>query len=369
MFQNFRAFLPTLRDTGSRKADLLDVTPRDFDNSSMSKLNIKCFVNGVIIDAPGATVLRALAPGDAAVIIPGCTKADPFVIMFGDKPMYLEFDPTDHNNAALNLRDLELALPVAPERRRSTPLFCSDDCGTPMSHEVADVLFHAACALCFGPSVANVLSLHSGRVWPACALLASDYQNPTIQAMCRWLSPAAVRIYAHMNLEPYMRILSDARSANVTSRLATNILVCGGDGYVQAIRRGGSVGDSSCPPSPPRRGSSSSLRQPAAAPSDVESGEDGDDSACDADDVECDVETLGMCDTGRPPNDVDVVVGARVAVPFTFCQHAVHFEGAIVGVSAGSASVSFPAERRPWQVQRDRLFEVLSLEDVNVGSA
>ena len=38
-------------------------------------------------------MLRALGPGDAAVLIPGCTKADPFAIMFGDKPMYLEFDP------------------------------------------------------------------------------------------------------------------------------------------------------------------------------------------------------------------------------------------------------------------------------------
>ena len=59
----------------------------------MSKLNIKWFVKGAIIDAPDATVLRTLAQGDAAVIIPGCTKADPFAIMFGDKPMYLEFGP------------------------------------------------------------------------------------------------------------------------------------------------------------------------------------------------------------------------------------------------------------------------------------
>ena len=368
LFRNFRAFLPTLRDTGSRKADLLDVTPRDFDNSSMSKLNIKWFINGVVIDAPDAAALRALRPGDAAVIIPGCTKADPFAIMFGDKPMYLEFDPTDRNNAALNLRDLELAFPVPPERRRSTPLFCSDDCGTPMSHEIADVLFHAACALCFAPSVANALSLHSGRVWLACALLASDHQNPTIQAMCRWLSPAAVRIYAHMNPEQYMRILSDARSANVTSRLATNIPVCDGDGYVQAIRRGGGVGDSPCPPSPPRRGSSASPRQPAAAP-DAESGEDDDDGACDADEIECDVETSGMCDAGHVLDDDEVVVGARVAVPFTFRHHAVHFEGVVVAVSDDSASVSFPDERRPWNVQRDRLFAVLRFEDVDVNSA
>ena len=77
----------------------------------MSKLNIKWFINGVIADAPDATALRALVPGDAAVVVSGCTKADPFAIMFGDKPMYPEFDPTDRNNAALNLRDLELAFP------------------------------------------------------------------------------------------------------------------------------------------------------------------------------------------------------------------------------------------------------------------
>ena len=61
-----------------------------------------------------------------------------------------------------------------------------------MSHEIADVLFHATCALCFAPSVVNALSLHSGRVWLACALLASDYHNPTTQAMCRYDGKAYV---------------------------------------------------------------------------------------------------------------------------------------------------------------------------------
>ena len=79
----------------------------------MPKLNIKWLINDVVVDAPDATALCALVPGDAAVIVPGCTKADPFAIMFGDKPMYLEFDSTDRNNAALNLRDLELAFPGA----------------------------------------------------------------------------------------------------------------------------------------------------------------------------------------------------------------------------------------------------------------
>ena len=173
-----------------------------------------------------------------------------------------------------------------------------------------------------------------------------------------------------MNPEQYMCILSDARSANVASRLATNIPVRDGDGYVRAIRRGRSVGDSPCPPSPPRRGSSSAPPRPSAALSDADSGEDDDDNARDDDVDDCDVETSGMCDAGRVLSDGDVVVGARVAVLFRFHQHEVYSAaGSVISVSDDSASVSFPDERRPWQVQRDRLFEVLSLEDANVNSA
>ena len=56
-----------------------------------------------------------------------------------------------------------------------------------------------------------------------------------------------------------------------------------------------------------------------------------------------------MCDAGSVLPDGDVVVGARVAVPFTFRQHEVYFADAVISVSDDSASVSFPDERRPWQ--------------------
>ena len=86
------------------------------------------------------------------------------------------------------------------------------------------------------------------------------------------------------------------------------------------------------PPSPPRRGSSSSPWQPAVPP-EPESGEDDNDDACDAGEVECNVETSGMCDAGNVLDHDEIVVGARVAVPFTFRHHAVHFEGVVVSVS------------------------------------
>ena len=201
LFVNFAAFLTTLRQSGSRKADLLSVTLEEFDRASMARCNLKWYINGEVVDCPTLAQLRLLKASDAAIIISGCTKADPFSVMFGEKPIYLLFDAGDVCNAAWRLRELDIKFPVAPEHRRHVPLFCSDDEGTPLSHALADSIVSAACLLCFGTQVAKTLSLHSGRVWLVCALLSAGHSAATIRAICRWLSPAAVRIYAHMNPE------------------------------------------------------------------------------------------------------------------------------------------------------------------------
>ena len=217
LFVNFAAFLTTLRQSGPRKVDLLSVTPEEFDPASMTRWNLKWYINGEIVDCPAMAQFRALS------------------IMFGDKPVYLLFDAGDVCNAAWRLRELEIKDPVAPEHQRHVPLFCSDEEGTPLSHALADSIFNAACLLCFGAQVAKTLSLHSGRVWLACALLSAGYSTATIQAMCRWLSPPAVRIYAHMNPEAAMSTLASAIRAPITSRLVTNIPTAGAYSDVRAI--------------------------------------------------------------------------------------------------------------------------------------
>ena len=189
----------------------------------MARWNLKWHINGEIVDCPALAQLRLINTSDAAVIIPGCTKADPFSIMFGDKPVHLLFDAGGVYNAAWRLRELEIKSPVPPEHRRQVPLFCSDADGTPLSHALADSIFNAACLLGFGAQVAKTLSLHSGRVWLACALLAAGHSTTTIQAMYRWLSSAAGRTYAHTNPEAAMSTLASAIQAPVTSRLVTNI--------------------------------------------------------------------------------------------------------------------------------------------------
>ena len=65
--------------------------------------------------------------------------------MFGDKPIYLPFHPTDPCNAAARLARLELQFPAPANQRRHVPLFVSDAAGTPMSHAVVDTIFAAAC--------------------------------------------------------------------------------------------------------------------------------------------------------------------------------------------------------------------------------
>ena len=137
-----------MRQSGSRKADLLSVTPEEVDPASMERWNLKWYLNGEI--------------------------------MFGDKPIYLLFDAGGVCNAAWRLRELEIKFPVAPEHRRQVPPFCSDEDDTPLSHALADSIFNAACLLCFGAQVAKALSLHSGFVWLAYALLSAGHSTATI---------------------------------------------------------------------------------------------------------------------------------------------------------------------------------------------
>ena len=108
-----------------------------------------------------------IADGDCAVVHPATSKADPFALTFGDRPIWLPYIAGDILNAAANLAELEVAFPCrgAAERRR-TPLFSCD--AFVLDHGAADAIFAALAVSCFGETVAATLSLHSCRVWLAC---------------------------------------------------------------------------------------------------------------------------------------------------------------------------------------------------------
>ena len=72
----------------------------------MTRKNLKWHIGGRLLDVADLDLLSALTRDDCAVIIPGRSKADPFALFFGDKPIYLPFEPDDITNAAMWLLSL-----------------------------------------------------------------------------------------------------------------------------------------------------------------------------------------------------------------------------------------------------------------------
>jgi ribosomal protein L12E/L44/L45/RPP1/RPP2 len=360
---SFAAFLTSLRHSGSRKADLLDVVASDFCLSSMTRRNLKWYINGRLMDIVTPAMLAAMTRADCAVIIPGRTKADPFSLFFGDKPIYLPFEPNDITNAAMWLRTMELDRPVLPEERSLVPLFASDDVSVPLTHYEADAVFNSMAKDLLGDD-AKSLSLHSGRVWLACALLASGHDTAQIQAMVRWLSPEAVKIYAHTNPEDYVRNLRRAMGAPITSRLATNVaeMELDGDRAVQAVRS--AVGGfAAATPAVPRAGAARPRSSSAPPPSSELS--DGDDSAEEHDDDEedDDDDPSVLCDAGPVVADTALTPGAEVAVPLKLKGREVHYVATLGGRKQnGNYLVRFP-DGLTMEARRDSLFKVIPFDE------
>ena len=92
--------------------------------------------------------------------------------------------------------DLELAFAVEVADRRSVPLFPGDDAGSPLAFSMADTIFHAVAVAGLGAIRAAMLSLHSGRDFCACALLAQGAPRSMILALCRWRDERSLDVYA-----------------------------------------------------------------------------------------------------------------------------------------------------------------------------
>ena len=268
-FISWRAFVNTTRTAGPRKADVLEMSTSSFTRGSMSRANLKWRIGGVVYADATRAQLASLAPGDAAVLIPGCSKADPFALHFGSSPMYLPYEHKDNNtNAAAALRDLELCVPVSGERRSLVPLFVSDDSLTALTHAQADATFDSLALIALGAKTANTLSLHSGRVFLASALKALKYDDADIQAFVRWRDPASIAIYAHREPDEYIAAISRALGADISSVLTKNLPTCDNDAEVARLQRTVLVDDpgDDAPPTEEERDAHAEQRARTTAP-------------------------------------------------------------------------------------------------------
>ena len=111
------------------------------------------------------------------------------------------------------LAHLELLRKVSPDKRADTPLFVDFTGAAYGAHAVSDMFSKILLLVLPDPSHARRYSMHSFRIYLACALLEAGASNGTIQTMLRWRSDEALKIYARINDYKYADRLTKASQA------------------------------------------------------------------------------------------------------------------------------------------------------------
>ena len=221
-----RAMYATLAQTGMRKSEVALPANETFCKRHLSRAALAWRIGGDFVTSPSAEQLARLAEGDYALLTVAPSKADQFGLIWSPAPIVLPFHPDDLAHpicAARELARLETAYPLFGEARRDAPLFV-DGARKPLRHKDVDATFQQMLlAAGVPPERAKTLSMHSWRIYLACALLASNASTAQILNMLRWRSDEALRLYARLNDADYATWLDAAADATVDSIRTSNV--------------------------------------------------------------------------------------------------------------------------------------------------
>ena len=158
--------------------------------------------------------LQNLTQADFVVLKPPPSKADPFLQVWGAKPIYIAYSPQKGLNMAYWLAQLEYWFPVKPEQRSSSPVFV-DDGGKCLRAEWWSRCLQNLLRTVMSAADAKKYSTHSFRIMLACGAWANNQSAATIQALCRWRSLDSLRIYVKMDPAHYSTLVSSALAQNI----------------------------------------------------------------------------------------------------------------------------------------------------------
>ena len=227
---SLRACFATMARTGFRADEVALRSGGEHTLKRLSRWHLRWRLGG---SEPVAELtveqLNGLKAGDFAILIPPTSKADQFGMEWGCSPIYLRFNPDEKVNAARELRDLELVWRVRGDARRTTPLFVDGSKSaitqSTLRAEFTQRLNVAAemPGASFSAAEVGRVTLHSFRVYLACALLALKRSHDEIKALLRWKSDEAIRIYARLNADAYADLLDGVGSASIDSYRSHNL--------------------------------------------------------------------------------------------------------------------------------------------------
>ena len=225
------ACFSTLAEEGSRKDEVAKLsadTPRCAGRFTFASL--VWLIAAIELPAPTAAQLNSMDParGDGVYLKHGRAKNDFFGAFFAATPSFLPFSATAVRNACRALRALELMAAVAPEQRGVTPLF-GPTVGDEFTHSVLEGYFFLL--LVRGAMVPESLmrnySIHSFRIWLACALMARDVPRPMIKRLLRWRGDESLELYARLNDSEWRGYVFSTYGAVVDSTVAGRLTTLG----------------------------------------------------------------------------------------------------------------------------------------------
>ena len=238
------ATISVLAETGMRKADVSKATKATpFKRGRLTLASVRWRVSGDTTAAPTVAQMARLGDdeGDGCWLVFGAMKNDAYGEHFGAKPAWLPYSATAARNACRALAALERRAAqagIGPDRRGVTPLF-GPSVGVEWHHSeleaVFDFLLEHGCGL--NAEERHAYSLHSFRIYLACALYAAGCPNDKICAILRWRSEDALLIYARMNDPERTDWVSAAMQQKVESTTTAHLPRLDPDDYIAALQQ------------------------------------------------------------------------------------------------------------------------------------
>ena len=222
-WKSVRACFATLAEEGSRKDEVAKAkasTP--FRKGRFTFASLRWKIDGREVASPSRAQLRSLRAGDGVWLIHGVAKNDPRGAYFAATPSFLAYRPDAERCACRELAELEIAAALAPSARATTPLFGPEP-GEEFHHSQLDRALQLllACGAKVPEAELDNYSVHSFRVFAACALLAADCPRWTIKRLLRWRGDDSLEIYARLNDDEWASWIGKSLTVEVDSAIAS----------------------------------------------------------------------------------------------------------------------------------------------------
>jgi hypothetical protein len=216
--------------TGGWRKEAIALGPKEvFGGRKLSLGDITYRIGGTLYREPTVRVLLGVTWGDMCYVNPVPCKNDPDNSKFGGSPVPSRFHATQPICLVRELAKYEVmrmrADPVGASktRRKELPLVLSP-AGRSWSKAELSKFFDGLIRMVCSEERAKQLSVHSFRVWLACALLAAGATPEQIMLMVRWSSEAARKLYARLAMTTQCSLQAGAVNANFDSIRAHTLL-------------------------------------------------------------------------------------------------------------------------------------------------